>query len=423
VKIKENKDEKYSECNRGIYRVRKRRIRVRRVLSVSRVNRTVQHIHVLRVKLVPRCGTCTVNKHSGKCTEVYSTDPQSGSGTSAERCANYVRIEIVKTCIKGRYCRMCRVSMVIRYLKAVVIRTTRADGMRNICKGKRKRYKRKYDKHKYYVAAWTGSIKADIDDKAEGKIYAVMYKYSNRSYVWYSVTVAESIKASIDEKGCGNVIMEQATLGKNSVVNKRYERKYGIYKYYTARGTVSTKEYIDGKPGCKIYIKVYNNRNMPCKWFKTLAESIEASIEERGGGSKYDVPAALGKNRVVDKRYRRMRGKTAGSNKLKIEVSEGKKRNKKYVKNSSETVFSVSEKMDQEGAVTNPEMVGNVPQQATSTGEYYLVELSCYSYNLATCIDMIMSVSLRAYKPYTSSIIIIVICLSVPRRLYFPALQ
>ncbi len=229
--------------------------------------------------------------------------------------------------------------------------------------------------------------------------------------MWYRNTLAESIKASMDEKGGGNMYVESATLGKSIVVDKRYKRKYDKYKYYTAAGTGSTKEYIDGKAGGKIYVEMYKHCNMPYVWYKTLAESIKASIEEKGGGNKYVEPAALGKNIVVDKRYHRTRGKTAGSIRLRIEEYECRERYRKYVKDSSETLFSVSDKMDQDGAGNNPEMVGNVPQQAASTGEYYLIEVPCYS--LSTCIAMLMSVTVHAYKPYMSSILVICLILHV----------
>ena len=88
---------------------------------------TVQHRHVVRVKLVPRCGTSTVKKHRGKCTGVYSTSPQSGSGTSAERCSVHDKVEIVKCCIKVRYKRMCRLLTVICYTKAGRDITVRVD--------------------------------------------------------------------------------------------------------------------------------------------------------------------------------------------------------------------------------------------------------------------------------------------------------
>jgi len=285
---------------------------------------------------------------------------------------------------------MCRVLTVIRIYD-----------IRNGCKGRVKMYKRRYDKYKYYAVVWTGSIKEYIDGKAGGKIYVVMYKYSNRPYVWYRNTMAESIKASMDEKGGGNMYVGQAALGKSIVIDKRYKRKYNKYKYYTVACTGCTKEYIDGKAGGNIYVEVYKHSNRPYVWYRnTLAESTKASIDEKGGGNMYVEPAA-----VADKRYLRTRGKTAGSIRLRIEAYECRGRCRKHVKDSSVTLFSVSDKMDQDGVGNNPEMVANVPQQAASTGEYYLVEVP--RYNLSTCIAMLLSAIVCAYKPYMSNILVI----------------
>jgi hypothetical protein len=394
---KENKDEKNNECYRGIYRVRKVRRSVHRVLYVSRVKRTVQHIQVSRVKLVPQCGTCTVNKQRGKCTEVYSTYPQSGSGTSTERCYKYVNVKIVKNCIKVRYKKMCQVSKVKYYIRGVRYITLRVKVISNSRKGKWKMYNHKYDMYKYNVAVWTGSIKVNIDDRAVSKKYVVRYKYSNMPLARYGNTSKVSSKASMDEKGYGNRYVKSVTRRKSTAVEKRYERKYDKYKYYTAAGAGSMKVPIDGKAGCKIYIQ-YKYRVMTYEWHKPRTVSIKASIEEKCGGNKYVETAELGKNTVVDRRYLRTRGKAAGSIGLRIEDQECKERYRKHVKDSSETLISVSEKMDQDCAGINPEMLGNVPQQAASTGEFYLIEV--HRYSRLTRIAMLMLVTTRAYKPY-----------------------
>jgi hypothetical protein len=362
---RENKDKKNNECYKGIYRVRKVRRSVHRVLYVSRVKRTVQHIQILRAKLVPQCGTCTVNKQRGKCTEVYSTNPQSGSGTSTERCYKYVNVKIVKNCIKVRYEKICHVLSVKCGTKDASNITLRVEVISKRRKGKWKMYNHKYDMYGYIVALWTGSIKVKIEGSAASKKYAVRY-------------------------------VKSVTRRKNTAVKRRYERKYEKYRCYTAAGAGSIKVPIDGKAGCKIYIQ-HKCQVMTYEGHKPISESIEASIEEKCGGNKYIETAELGKNSVDDKRYLRNRGKAAGSIRLGIEEQVCKDKYRKHVKDSGETLISVSEKMDQDGAGNNPEMMGNVPQQAATTGEYYLTVVP--SYSRLTRFDMLMFVTTRAYKP------------------------
>jgi hypothetical protein len=180
---------------------------------------------------------------------------------------------------------------------------------------------------------------------------------------------------------------------------KTYKRKYDKYKYYATAWTGSTKEYIDGKAGGKIYVEMYKHSNRLYVWFRnTLAESIKASIDEKGGSNMYVGIAALGKNIEVDKRYHRSGGQTAGDIKVRIEAYECIGRGGKHVKGSSVNSFSVSDKMEQDGDGNNLEMVTNVPQQAASTGEYYLVKVPRYT--LSTSIAMLLlSVTVCAYKP------------------------
>jgi hypothetical protein len=215
------------------------------------------------------------------------------------------------------------------------------------------------------VAVWTGSIKVKIDDSAASKKYAVRY-------------------------------VKSVTRRKSTAVERCYERKYEKYRCYTAAGAGSIKVPVDGKAGCKIYIQ-YKYQVMTYEVHKPIAVSIKASIEEKCGGNKYMETAELGKNSVDDKRYPRNGGKAAGSIRLGIEEQVCKDKYRKHVKDSGETLISVSEKMDQDGAGNNPEMMGNVPQQAASTGEFYLIEVSRYSRLFRFA--MLMFVTTSAYKP------------------------
>jgi hypothetical protein len=418
---RENKDKKNNECYKGIYRVRKVRRSVHRVLYVSRVKRTVQHIQILRAKLVPQCGTCTVNKQRGKCTEVYSTNPQSGSGTSTERCYKYVNVKIVKNCIKVRYEKICNVLSVKCGTKDASNITLRVEVISKRRKGKWKMYNHKYDMYGYIVALWTGSIKVKIEGSAASKKYAVRYvksvtrrkntavkrryerKYEKYKYDMYGYIVAlwrGSIKVKIEGSAASKKYavryVKSVTRRKSTAVKRRYECKYEKYRCYTAAGAGSIKVPIDGKAGCKIYIQ-HKCQVMTYEGHKPISESIEASIEEKCGGNKYIETAELGKNSVDDKRYLRNRGKATGSIRLGIEEQECKDKYRKHAKDSGETLISVSEKMDQGGAGNNPEMMGNVPQQAATTGEYYLTVVP--SYSRLTRFDMLMFVTTRAYKP------------------------
>ncbi len=60
---------------------------------------------------------------------------------------------------------------------------------------------------------------------------------------------------------------------------KTYMRKYGKYTYYATAWTGSTKDYIDGKAGGKIYVEMYKHSNRLYVWYRNiLAESTKASV-------------------------------------------------------------------------------------------------------------------------------------------------
>jgi hypothetical protein len=91
AKIQKNK--KCSMSNRVMYIIMLRKVRMS-VVTVHKVTRsnkevkgykTVQYICRTWVKRVLERVPCTVNKHSGKCTAVYSTNRQSEYETNVER--------------------------------------------------------------------------------------------------------------------------------------------------------------------------------------------------------------------------------------------------------------------------------------------------------------------------------------------------
>jgi hypothetical protein len=100
-----------------VYKVTKRSKEVIAFMSVQYIGRTW-------VKLVLECVPCTVNKHKGKCTAVYSTNRQSKHETSAEPYLMPVNVEKVKGSIpKGKVCRnrMVMVEQCVSYGKKIKV--------------------------------------------------------------------------------------------------------------------------------------------------------------------------------------------------------------------------------------------------------------------------------------------------------------
>jgi hypothetical protein len=122
--VKIYKIEKISMSNIGRYNRIKRNVR-RSFVTVYKVTKSkkeaiafmsVQYIRLTWVKLVSERVTCTVNKHKGKCTAVYSTNRQSECDTSSERYLPPVYVKKVKGSITKVKVGINLVVMVVRYV-------------------------------------------------------------------------------------------------------------------------------------------------------------------------------------------------------------------------------------------------------------------------------------------------------------------
>jgi hypothetical protein len=106
--------------NSIIRKVHRRAVTVHTVTKRSKEVRgykTVQYICRTWVKLVLERVPCTVNKHRGECTAVYSTNRQSEYETSVERFPMPAKVEKVTCCrLVDSMCKN-QIVMVVRYVR------------------------------------------------------------------------------------------------------------------------------------------------------------------------------------------------------------------------------------------------------------------------------------------------------------------
>jgi hypothetical protein len=337
-------------CNIVFSEVRMSMVTVNKAIRSSkevRGHKTVQYICRTWVKLVLKRVPCTVNKHSGKCTAVYSTNRQSEYVTNVERYPGPAKVyKVTIYILVNNVCKkrmvmdkwyvnygMCSIGNIGCYIRTVMtaryVEYMKEEKRSRVNKTKVSNV-RKYRNKKYKT------ILKDIHGKyssitvALEKLNAKRYKYLAGAQVYKCCIRSESIDVYIGEKVGGNMHSEP-------VIGKSIRYKY-------IAGTQVYKRYI-------------------------MSESINVYIEEKAGGNRYREPV-LGKSIKKGKVKLKQRPQPSwniealaeAQNELVCEARKDSMLNKPNV--------SVSVKMDQRVNTGDQEMETNPPQQAAPSGEY-----------------------------------------------------